>query len=367
MADLLKFIHEDPQQVVDEMKAELEDMLNRQIAPADLEMLIINAFAYRETLLRASINDVGRLNLVSFSRGAALEYLGGLVGVTRLPASSALVTIQFSIIEGHTGITIPEGVRVQSTDGKAIFETMGAVVVGPGVYVAEVSAACTTSGTIGNGYAANTISIILDPKPYLVSAKNIDVSAGGADQQTDDKLRERIQLAPASFSVAGPNDAYKYFAKSTSSSIVDVAITSPVPGQVNIYPLLSGGTLPSQAILDQVYSICNADKVRPLTDTVIVGSPAVIDYSINIELTILTDAVNLGVDAVALSALQAWVDARKERLGVDVVRNRLMTLSMAEGVYSASVVSPSTDIVANPEVYTRCTGITVSIVGTHDE
>lgn len=367
MADLLKFIHEDPQQVVDEMKAELEETLNRQIAPADLEMLLINAFAYRETLLRSSINYVGRQNMVSFSSGAALEYLGLLVGITRLPASSALVTIQFAIIEGHTGITIPQGVRVQSTDGKAVFETMEAVVVIPGVYSGQVAAACTTAGTVGNGYALNTVSIILDPKPYLVSAQNIDVSSGGADQETDDKLRERIQLAPASFSVAGPNDAYKSFAKSASSSIVDVAITSPVPGQVNIYPLLSGGALPSQALLDQVYQICNADKVRPLTDTVVVASPTVIDYAINIELTILTDAVNLGVDSAALAAVQAWVDARKERLGIDVVRNRLMTLSMAEGTYSANVVSPSTDIVADPEVYTRCTGITVSIVGTHDE
>lgn len=367
MADLIQFISEDPAAAVAELKAVLEEELNRQIAPADVEMLLINAFAYREGVLRAAVNDAARLSLVRFSRGVALEELGRLVGVNRLPASRALVSLQFQIIAGHTGITIPQGLRVQSTDGKAMFETMEAVVVSPGTYAATVRAACASAGLVGNGYGLNTINIILDPKPYLMGVQNIDLSSGGADQETDDKLRERIELAPSSFSVAGPKDAYKFFAKSASSSIADVAVTSPVPGQVNIYPLLNGGALPTEALLDQVYAICNSEKIRPLTDTVVVDSPTVQEYAINVELTVLTNAVNLGIDVQAQAALQAWVDARKSRMGIDVVKARLQSLSMVEGTYNADVVSPASDIVVSEEVYTKCTGITVSIMGTHDE
>ncbi|WP_153799085.1 baseplate assembly protein [Foetidibacter luteolus] len=368
MADLLKFIHEDADTIIAELKADLETRLNRQLAPADVEMLLVQALAYREMLLRANINDAARQNLVAFSRGAALEYIGELVGVYRLPAASAACTIQFTLVNGHTGVQISEGLRVQSTDGKAIFRTIEAVVVNPGTLTVNVNAKCSTAGKIGNGYTSNKINIILDPQPYLTAAQNTDTSSGGADEELDEDLRERIKLAPASFSVAGPVDAYIFFAKSASSAIVDVAVTSPVPGQVNIYPLLENGALPTQAILDAVLAICNGDKCRPLTDTVIVDSPTIQNYAINVQLTLLTKAVNTNADTTVLQALTAWKDSRKNRLGLDVVRNKIASMAMLDGVvYNVNVVSPAADIVATPEVYTNCTGITVTIIGTADE
>ncbi|UAY56272.1 baseplate assembly protein [Arachidicoccus terrestris] len=368
MSELIKITDEDSGRIISEMKADLEFRLNRQIAPADVEMLIIQGLAYRETIIRSQINDAYRQSLVAFARGASLEYLGELVGVYRLPAAPAYVVLTFTLVDGQTGITIPEGLRVQSTDGKAIFQTIETVIVPAGVIYVNIKAACSEAGTIGNNYSAGTIIIILDPKPYLVGAQNLDQSSGGSDEESDDDLRERIKLAPASFSVAGPSEAYKFFAKSASPSIADVAITNPTPGEVHIFPLLSGGVIPGQALLDTVYAICNGEKVRPLTDTVIVSAPTKIDYAIEVELTILSNAVNLGADSTVLDAIQRWVDSKKNILGVDVVRNKIAALSMLDGiVYNVDVISPETDIVANPEDYTNCTGITVTINGTHDQ
>ena len=368
MAEQIKFVHEDARQIQAELKTDFEEALNRKLSPADIEMLLINAMAYREMLLRTNINDAARQNLVAFGRGAALEYLGELVGVSRLPASSAACVLKFNIVAGHTGVVIPQGLRVQSTDGKAIFKTIVPVIVNAGVLTAQANAECSTSGKIGNGYVANKINIILDPQPYLTAAQNIDVSTGGADEESDEDLRERIKLAPASFSVAGPVDAYIFFAKSASSAIVDVAVISPVPGQVNIYPLLENGQLPSEAILDAVFAICNGDKVRPLTDTVIVDEPTIVNYSIAVELTLLTKAINTDADTTVLQKLTEWKELRKNRLGLDVVRNKIASMAMLDGIiYDVNVLSPVADIVASPEVYTNCTSITVTITGTHDE
>lgn len=370
MADLTKiqFVHEDANQVIAESKQYYETLLNRQIAPADIEMLLINGLAYREMLLRSGLNEAARQNMVSFSRGAALEYLGELVGVSRLPASGSLCTIQFQLVAGHNGVTIPEGLRVQSMDGQVIFQTVENKLVPAGTNTASLLCACTTSGAIGNSYAINTINIILDPQAFLSTAMNTDTTAGGADEETDDELRERIRLAPASYSVAGPIDAYKFFAKSAHPSIVDVAVTSPMPGQVNIYPLLDGGVLPSEEILDAVQAICNADKIRPLTDTVITGEPVTTDYEIEVELTLLTTAVNQQVINDVTTILNSFRDSRKNRLGLDVVRNKIAALCMLEGkVYDVNVVKPATDIEADPEMYTNCTDITVIVTGTHDE
>lgn len=370
MADLTKiqFVHEDANQIIAESKQYYEKLLNRQVAPADIEMLLINGLAYREMLIRSGINETARQSLVSFSRGAALEYLGELVGVSRLPASGALCTIQFQLVSGHNGITVPGELRVQSMDGQVIFQTVESKMIAAGTNTASLLCVCTTPGAIGNGYAINTINIILDPQAFISTAMNTDTTTGGADEETDDELRERIKLAPASFSVAGPIDAYKFFAKSAHSSIVDVAVTSPVPGQVNIYPLLDGGVLPSQEILDAVQVICNADKIRPLTDTVITEEPVTTDYTIEVELTLLTTAVNQQVVNDVTAVLTSFKDSRKNRLGLDVVRNKIASLCMLEGkVYNVSVVEPATDIEADPEVYTNCTGISVTVTGTHDE
>ena len=363
----IKFVHEDSAIIIAESKSYLENQLGRQISPADVEMLLINGLAYRELLVRASINEAARQNLVKFSRGAALEFLGNLVCVTRLPASSALCSIEFELVAGHNGVVIPQGLRVQSTDGKIVFETIEEKVCAIGVTMATLKAQAMEPGLLGNGYVANKINIILDPLAFVATAQNIDTTASGADEETDALLRERIMLAPASFSVAGPNDAYKFFAKSAHPTIVDVAITSPTPGEVHIFPLIDGGLMPSDEILEAVQAICNADKIRPLTDTVVTNQPTTIDYAIELDVTLLTTAVQASTQAAIELALSDYRNSRKNRLGLDVVRAKLASLGMLEKVYNVAVVSPATDIVAQPSEYTNCTGITVNIIGTHDE
>jgi phage-related baseplate assembly protein len=373
MAELekIQFVHEDGPLIVAECKAYYEQLLGRQIAPADVEMLLVNGLAYRELLLRAQFNDTGRQNMVSFSRGIVLEYLGELVGVSRLPASSALCTIEFVLVPGHTGVTIPEGLRVQSMDGKTIFETIEAKVCPVGTLTAQIVCSATEPGTQGNDYAVNKINIILDPQAYLTTAQNIDVTKGGADEETDDELRERIKLAPATFSVAGPYDAYKFHAKSANPSIVDVAVIGPdegtPPGEVHIFPLLGNGQMPTPEIIQAVYDKCNSKKIRPLTDTVFAGAPTTTDYQIEVNLTLLTTAVQATTKTAVEEILNGYKEARKNRLGLDVVRSKISSLSSIAGVYDAEVISPAANIVAAPEEYTNCTAITVNIIGTHDE
>lgn len=371
MAQPIKFFHEDAGRILAECKAWYEAEMGRQIAPADVEMLLINGLVYRELMIRAQANETARQNLVSFSRGAALEYLGELVGVARLPASEALCSIEFALVVGHNGVVVPEGIRVQSMDGKVIFQTIEEKVCPIGTLTATIVCKATEAGIVGNGYATNKVNIILDPQAFISTAQNIDVTAGGANEETDDELRDRIKLAPAIFSVAGPYDAYKFHAKSAHASIVDVAVTGPdegtPAGEVHIFPLLEGGTMPTDEILEAVQDKCNAKKIRPLTDTVVTGSPTELPYAIEVELMLLTTAVQDSTQAAVLQAITAFVDGRKNRLGMDVVRSKIASLASIEGVYDAAVVSPDNNIVATPEQYTKCTGITVTITGTHDE
>ena len=76
-------------------------------------------------------------------------------------------------------------------------------------------------------------------------------SSGGSEQEDNDRFRERIKLAPESFTNAGSRMAYRFHAMQAHPNIVDVAVLSPVPGTVELYPLLSTG-LPDDSILTPV-------------------------------------------------------------------------------------------------------------------
>lgn len=372
MPDLPKYYSEDAAAIIASMKADLETRLGRVLSPADIEMLVLQSEAYFRLLGNVKGNEVARQNLVAFASGSALDYLVQLLGVVRLPSSGALSTLQFNMVADNTGLLIPAGTRVQSIDQKYIFTTVEDVTVASGVLTATVTAEATTAGAGGNGYTAGQVNNLLDPLPFVNTVENTDTTAGGTDEETDDQLRARFYLAPSSFSVAGPVGAYKFFAASAHPTIVDVAVmghaddnTIP-PGQVNIYPLCNNGTLPSTEIIDLVEAICSSDKVRPLSDTVVVAAPAKIDYSINLQITKYTGVNDDDILVPVNAALLAFKNEGLNKLGRDVIVQQIKALAVIDGkTYDVAATYPASNIVAAKNEYTNCTGITVTITGSN--
>jgi phage-related baseplate assembly protein len=360
MAEAPQFISTDVNAIIEELVAYYESATGRTLQPAQVERLIINAFAYREALIRSSIQDTAEQMLVDFSRAPALDYLGALVGVSRLASTPAKTTLEFTLVSGHTGVTVPVGTRVTTTDGKVIFETTEALNVVAGVTAASVEAQCQTAGIIGNGYALDTVVTLLDPQAFIVEVTNTDETAGGSDQESDDELRERIKLAPGSFSNAGSRGAYKYWAKSAHPSIIDVAVTSPVPGDVLILPLMEDGSITPTTILDAVYDACNDEKIRPLTDLVTVQSPTRIDYTLAIKLTLYNTADGATVTNLVTEALDAFLLAKRQTLGQDVVGTQIIAVCQQEGVYEVDI-TPFTDITVAETEFAYCTSYTITI------
>jgi phage-related baseplate assembly protein len=362
------FFDTDEDVILSEMIADYELLTGKKLSPAQSERLLINGFAYREKMTRIAGNEAAKQCLLSFAVYPMLDYLGELVGVERLPASKAETTIEFHFVEGHTSLLLPVGIRLQSIDGNVVFTTLESVTVLSTENVKHVLAECTREGTAGNNYKIGDISIILDPQAFVSTVTNISVTNGGADQESDDALRERIRIAPASFSTAGPEDAYIYFAKSAHPSIIDVAITSPNPGDVNIYPLLAGGVQPSHEIIDAVMAKCNPKKIRPLNDLVSVAAPEKIEYRIEVNLTLLEDALQQTTVDQVNSNLKAYADRRKTKLGVDVKIAQIIAQCMIrDQSYDVEVVSPANDISVGLDQFASCTEIVVNLTGTSIE
>lgn len=106
------FVSTDPQAIVRSMTASYEQATGQKLYPAQVEQLLINLFAYRESLLREAINTTARQNLVSFASAPMLDYLGELVGTYRLPATTASTRLKFSPDEpAGRDVIIPAGTR----------------------------------------------------------------------------------------------------------------------------------------------------------------------------------------------------------------------------------------------------------------
>lgn len=355
-------VERDPAVIMAESKSMLEEILGRELQPAQVEQLILNFIVYREVLINNRFNAGMRQMLVQFSTAPVLDYLAGLVALERLPASNAGCTIRFTLVEGHGTVLIPAGTRIATVDGAAVFETDEDVPILPGVNTVDVEVSAQTAGKAANGYAPGTVNTILDPLAFVAAAENIDRTGGGSDDETDEQLRERMKLAPSQYSSAGSVASYKFYAKSANALITDVSVTSPVPGAVLIVPLTEADHAPEQVIRD-VYDTCSAENVRPLNDTVIVAAPSGRSYSIRVDIELYENTDAAAAQEEITAPLREWATEKSKWLGQDVIRSHIAQICRLQSVYDLNVLQPAENIVVTKEQYAKCSGIEVNIIG----
>ena len=352
------FLETRPDIILQEIIARYEKEAGKKLYPADDEMLLINAIAYRETLIRLIIQDVAEQNLVAKARAPMIDYLGHLVGVFRLPATPAVAVLQFSVEQPQPAtVLIPAGTRVSATDS-VIFTTDSDVHLPAGSLTVQVKATCTENGLAGNAWQPAQISNLLDEIGDTdLQVMAVSPSSGGSEVENDDHLRERIILAPESFSNAGSVGAYRYHAMSAHQDIVDVAITRPQPGTVKLTPLMAYG-LPEQMILALVEGLCSDEKVRPLTDTVVISVPEEVTYTINATLFVYREQDENAVITQATQSLTDWVQKHALSLGNDIIPSQISAALSVPGMYKVSLSSPAEHILTKTQ-WAHCTGVTL--------
>lgn len=366
MSELPKFIPDSATDIVTELVQAWENETGKTLQPAQIERLLINLWAYREALVRAQINDAARQNLLAFARAPMLDYLGELVGVTRLPAQPAVTTVRLTFASAlSNSLLIPAFVRVESNAGVQ-YQTLVDYSVKAGQSYVDIFVSAVEAGIQGNGLVAGQINTLIDDIGVSVSTvANLTVSVDGTDAEGDEHLRERIRLAPETFTVAGSKMSYQQHAMAAHPDIVDVAVKSQSPGVVALYPLVKTG-LPSTGILDLVVAATGSDKVRPITDTVQVLSPVQYNYQIQAQLTVFTHTDVATVRAAALSSINAFVAKHQATLGQDVVPSQIIAALSVAGVYRVELISPVAVLSIPAEGWAHNTLLDVQIVGVNN-
>ncbi|RAV18839.1 baseplate assembly protein [Paenibacillus contaminans] len=350
----IQFVDEDVGNTLQNLITTYEAISGRTLYPGDPVRIFLHAIASIIVQQRVLINQTAKSNLLRYATDAILDHLGAFSETTRLQASSALTTLRFTLSAPQSwSVGIPMGTRVTSLgDPKLYFSTTTYAEVAVGATTVEVLAICNQQGVVGNGFLVGQINRIVDPLPFIVSASNVTISSGGAEREDDEAYRQRIRTAPESFSVAGPEGAYQYWAKTASSSIVDIAIESPAAGEVRIVPLLANGELPSSEILAKVLEICNDKRIRPLTDHVTAAAPSPQNYTLDITYWIDQERI---VEATAIqtaitNAVSEYVSWQKERLGRAINPSELIRRAMIAGALRVDVTSPVYTTIGETEV-----------------
>lgn len=187
--------------------------------------------------------------------------------------------------------------------------------------------------------------------------------------EDDERLRERIRLAPEHFSVAGPRLAYRFHAMSAGADVLDVAVRSPEPGVVVLHPLadVAGSpALPDAALIARVLAAASADTVRPLCDTVHVELPIDLPYTVAARIVVLDLYDPATVRAAAQEAVTAFCATRARRLGQDIARSALIAALHVTGVKRVLLDAPAADLAAEAHAWTHATSIDVTVEGIED-
>ena len=178
--------------------------------------------------------------------------------------------------------------------------------------------------------------------------------------ETDDDLRQRVQLAPEALTTAGSQGSYIFNALSAGETPTSMTIESPESGVttvtytydpnsnagqikdvsasnngagqvlVTILGREGDGTV-TDALVDDVKAHLNSDYVVPLTDQVTVKSASIVNYGVKAKLTLYDGPDSDLVLDEARAGFEAFVSSR-HRLGERVTSSGLHTALQVGGV-----------------------------------
>jgi len=345
-----------------------EAVSGRQLSPGDPVRLFLEAVAAIIVNQRSIIDYAAKQNLLSYAEGSFLDALGALVlgqDGGRLPAQPALATVRFTLSAAQSGTyTVPAGTELSGAN--LIFKTKEILEIDAGELTGDVVVEAAVPGVSGNGVVVGQIKTLVVPLPFVDSVSNITPTSGGADIENDENFYQRIRLAPDSFSVAGPEGAYIFWARTANQSIIDVSVYSleEEPGRVYVRPLLAGGVLPGSEVLDQVEEVLSADDIRPLTDEVVVLAPVAANYTINIDYWISSESVTevSNIQTQVNAAVESYRLWQRSKIGRDINPDELVQRIKNAGAKRVVVTTPVFTVLNQTQVAQE-TAITVDYQG----
>ena len=333
---------------VERVKAVLAERgIEWQPSESDDLMTMIEADAYDEMLLRARINYAAEQQLLAFATGSNLDHIAATrYGEVRLEGAKPYAAFEFSLSSAlETDVTLHEGLLLG--DGKGAFAKLTKSVV-----IAAGSMSAQGMAELQEYARESDISTekILTPLPYVVAATQLEPFANGADPEDDERFRERVWLGREKKTTAGSRLQYIYYAKSADVRVKDVQIIDDTAGVVKVYLLSDTGTADT-VMIERVTAALNEEKIRPLTDSVLVYSAFIVDVTVDAVVKLY----DLGLQAQVDEQIRGAFAANSMIFGKSLSIAKIYDLLGGDQVADVTLNAPTASVVLQPYQVARVT------------
>ena len=328
-------------------------------APGDNVMLVLQAFAYREKLLREEFDAMTRGLFLSTATGAYLDNLAEtLYGEYRLPGAKPTATMEFSTTAplGYD-LTIPARYELVDEGGIYHAKLMHDVTIQAGAESATGTIELQTETATSKAKTEIQVS----PLPF-VQVKQTSEFTDGSDPEDDEKFRDRIRVSLSDKSTAGARNTYISYTLSADERIEDVHVHSPTPGVVRV--VYWSPTMDS-VMQERVVNALSADDVRPLTDDVQVVAATEVPVDITAKLVIERGRDAAQIVSEATERVQAG--AISPQIGQDVSLSRIISLLMVPGVVDVQLTAPGGSVTIGNEEIAVLGNLSINYEVTSDE
>ena len=261
--------------------------------------------------------------------------------------AAAAVDVAFDYGFGSV-INIPKGTR-NTADGVVYWATDEDTAIEVGETSVTVGATCELPGAAYNGVESGAINSVVDLYNVGLTpdVRNITVTVGGNDRQSDDSYRQAITLATNQQTTAGTVGAYEYWVRQADPDIVDVFVWSPTdtnaveypditksprynagvttdaPGEVFVHALTTTGGADEEVKGKIEELIADVDSPhRTLTDLVHVCDVPEVSYSVEV-VVYATAADKSVVEDTTAAAIADFITWQQSKLGRDIDPGKL--------------------------------------------
>jgi phage-related baseplate assembly protein len=203
---------------------------------------------------------------------------------------------------------------------------------------------------------------------YYRTTRRIITPADGttpAVVEDDETFRQRLAIAPESWSTAGPVGAYLFWGLSADGDVLDIAAYSEDEGVAKAphvrVPILSRTpaiTAPAMATLvATVQAALRRDDIRPLADLVTVEAATNLAFDVSVHLTVRNGASQQLVTHAAKKRIEQYCSGRLRWIGDDIegpvwlIGRQIRTETIAaaahgsdSNVLEVDVITPAVDV-----------------------
>ena len=332
---------------------------------SDEFLIILEAMAYREIMLRSEFNSRSLAFFLATCTGSDLDHWGVSFDCTRLEGSKPYANYLFSLSqEREIDTFIAKGLVLIDDDSNLEARLVEDIIIKKGE--------TQTQGKVelqqyisSSDIETNNITTTL---PYVLSAKAITKFDSGSNVENDEDFRFRIFLSMADKSTAGSRDTYKSYAYKADERIQDIKVENGLKEYANYVSLffekneveiLEGiRTLIADFCTVNVYyysenadelmkqrieESLNNEKVRPLTDfvKVIEATPKI--FQIEAVLKCEKNQEYGLIQEQALANLQTNLKKLK-KIGTSITLSEINDFLRVGGVKEVVILNPTSNI-----------------------